>query len=549
MRNKVHDPICSIFLVERRTTRTMDFGVSTVFKIIGKGISIAKAIWKIVQDVKALQEQRRQLQRQVNVLISILDSIRTVDTLKDPKVASELQKSLGNLDLILEDVAEACARFNFEKALAALKTFSGKEQRFLKRLFKKIKQAKELGMIVLSAEGKAKALAVLDQRLKLALSIVQIGFSCTQVRQIKHLGVRLTSGFRELTYTTDDTLDIYTDPYNGDGVPKPVTDVKAEVNNQRLIVSWNSDGDGGEAKSTKYEVRYNELKHSIVTCAKSPVALGSHRIKPWEDYAVQVRAVNDAGASSWSFPPVYVRMDEGAPSCPSFIVFETVSKTSLNVVTDKPSDVQAVTHVIVEKLKVCSEQARWDFEESKIDSDFGHMLNGLDPTSEYMIRVRFRNRFDVSEPSAPVSIKIEDMLPNAVTDLELFKSVGGKLEIRFKLPTLNTGAIDKYTITLKKKDASGSKTVFFEVDGSREADRQTGVVSLPLDIAIDESSKYKITVNAVAKKGTMKTVGYLTFPVIEKSLDDIPEVIGPEPFMIVEDPKVSAIFAESDEYY
>ena len=532
----------------------MDFGFSTVFNIIGKGISIAKAIWKIINDVKALQEQRRQLQRQLSVLINILESIRAVDTLKDPRVAGELQKALGNLDLILEDVAEACASFDFAKALAALKSFSGEDEGFLKRLLKKIRQAKELGDIVLSAEGKAKVLVVLDQRLKLALSIVQIGFSCTQLRQTKNLGVRLRTGFRELTYTPDDTLEIYTDPLNGSGVPKPVTNVKAEVNSQRLIIFWKGSSVEDDTASTKYEVRYDEQKHSIVTCAKSPVALGSQRIEPWRDYTVQVRAVNDAGASRWSFPPVYVRMNEGAPNPPSFVVFEAVARTSLNVIAEEPPDEQAVTHVIVEKLKAGSDQVQWDFEESKVDGDFEHTLRGLDPSTEYLIRARFRNRFDVSEPSAAVLVKINGMLPNEPLQLELFPgndAVHLKPEIRFIPPTLNVGAIDKYVVKLKEK---GSNAISFELDGSKEADRTTGVLSIPIDMKIDpksESMRYKMTVRAVAKKGSVKTVGYLSLPPKETPTNILAQsalavMTGFSSCLVVQDPKVSAVFTNPD---
>ena len=49
----------------------MDFGVSSVFNLIGKGISFAKAIWKMVSSFKSLQNENREMQRQVSMLKSI----------------------------------------------------------------------------------------------------------------------------------------------------------------------------------------------------------------------------------------------------------------------------------------------------------------------------------------------------------------------------------------------------------------------------------------------------------------------------------------------
>lgn len=509
----------------------MDFGISTVFNIIGKGISLAKAIWKIINDVKGLEKKRGQLQRQVNVLISILDSIRIVDTLKDPRVASELQRGLGNLDTILEEIGETVASLDLNKAIEALMSFTGKEESFLKRLFRKVKQAKEVGQIVFTAEGKAKLLATLDQRLKLALSIVQIGFSCTQVRQIRHVGVSLTAGFRDLNFVTDDTLEIYTNPYDGGDIPKPVTDVKAEVNSQRLIVSWNDSPPESSQPGTapKYEVRYHESKHLIVTCNKSPVALGSHRIKPWQDYAIQVRAVNSAGASSWSFPPVYVRMNEGAPTAPGLVVFETPTQRSLNVITEKPHEEQGVTHIIVEKLRNRGNKFNWKMEEAELDADSDlceHTLTGLKGLMEYLVRVRFRNKFDVSAPSPAFAVRIMDMLPNEPTELELIPDDFDRPApiIRFKPPSVNPGAVSKFLISLKETKASTTSELTVEIDGSEKVDEETGFImhTLPSGMLIDRSSetKYELMVRAVARRGTFEAVGELFNTGVEKSMDN-----------------------------
>ena len=530
----------------------MDFGISTVFNIIGKGISIAKAIWKMIKDLKGLEEKRQELQRQVNVLINILQSIKTVDTLKDPRVSSELHRALGNLDLILEDIGEACASFDFDKAIHALKLFEGKDKKFLERLLNKVKQAKEVAELALTAEGKANVLVVLDQRLKLALSIVQIGFSCTQVRQITHLGIRLTTGFHDLNFVTDNSLDVYTNPY-GLKLPKAVTGVKAKVSNQRLIVEWDE-----AVQSTKYEVRYHETKHLSVICEKPPIALGSQRIKPWQDYAVQVRAVNDVGASSWSFPPVYIRMNEGPPSAPSFLIFETITAHSLNISTDKPPQEQGVTHIIVEKLiKSSGDKVQWEHEEGEVKDCCQHTLKGLNSATEYTVRVRFRNEFDISEPSSPVSMKIENMLSSEPTNLTLIpgnEAFNLKPKIFFKPPFINPGAIKNFEIQIEESTKMSSRKITMMLDGSIEPENDSGIVSHPLDMTVDYSTgltEYKMEVRAVAKNVVTKTVGRLSAPIsseLSKPIGLIPLTLthDTKPFtLVVSEPEVSTTFTDS----
>ena len=523
----------------------MDFGISTVFKIIGKGISIAKAIWKMINDLIDLQDRRQELQRQIRVLHNILESMKSVDTLKDPRVARELHKALSNLDYILEDIGEACASFDFGKAIEMLKSFTGKDKKFLERLLNKLKQAKEVASIALTAEKKAEVLSVLDQHLKLALSLVQIGFSCTQVRQIRYIETSLSTGFHDLNLLTDDKLDVYSDP---DGeLPKPVSDVKAKVNGQRLIVSW--EGDKGVAK-TKYEVRYHETKYLTVMCEKSPIAFGSQRITPWRDYAIQVRSVNDTGASNWSYPPFYIRMNEGAPSPPGFVIFEATGRHSLSVIAETAPEEQGVTHMIVEKLKKGKANIQWEQEESKC---YEHTLTGLDRVTEYLLRVRFRNKFDVGAPSAMISVKIENMLPNEPTKFELFPGDGVKPEIRFKPSFINPGAVNKYKVELIKTTRFDSKTVIMEIDGGKEPDRESGLIKHSFDgITVDSLADYKMSVHAVAKRGAIGASGHLSLSLPKhayvRPLTISSTTLGAEStFMVADkDLEISTTFADSD---
>ena len=530
----------------------MDFGVSSVFKLISNGISLVKAIWKMISSFKELQSERRGMQRQVGVLKSVLESINKVDTIHDPVVAGELQKSLKNLHVILEEATELLASLNFEAAVAALKSLKGKDEKFLKRFIKKLEEAKKVAGLAFMAESKANVLILLDKRLKLALSIVQIGFSCTQVRQIRRIGVRLTAEFHDLNFVTDDTQEVYTNP-DGDVPSNSVSNVKAEVSSQRLIVKWDS---GSRPEGTKYEIKYNDTKHLTVICDGSPVALGSQRIQPWKNYSIQVRAVNSAGASPWSYPPVYVRMNEGAPSCPRFLIVESITNSSLMVSAETPPEEQHVTHVIVEKCRKRSDNdiMQWDNEEQEINDHHDYVISGLKFAMDYLIRVRYRNRFDVSLPSAPVAVKIKDMLPNQPTDFELvpYTPLSRSPKIQFRPPSVNRGAVRAYEIEIKDSIID-SKVFESEMKGDQlEPERETGLLSLPLaDMPFnvrDPARRYDMVVRAVADKGKISGTGSLEFPTVEKSLD-WEDMIEPAvlPFK-VEKPTFTTEFTDLDVY-
>ena len=495
------------------------------------------------------------MQRQVSVLKSILESINQVDTVHDPSVAKELQKSLSNLQVILAEATELLASLSFKEAMDALDSFKDtKDEKFLKKLIRKLKKAKEVGELLFMSESKANILIFFDKRLKLALSIVQIGFSCTQVRQIRRFGVRLTAEFHDLNFVTDDTQEVYTDP-GGDVPSDSVTNVKAEVSSQRLIVKWDS---SSRPEGTKYEIKYHDTKHLTVICDGPPVALGSQRIQPWKNYAIQVRAVNSAGASPWSYPPVYIRMNEGAPSCPSFLMMNMITSRSVMVSAENPPNEQGVTHVIIEKCEKGSDNniMQWDSEEHEINSSNSYEVRGLNFTMGYLIRVRYRNKFDVSQPSSPVAVRIEDALPNQPTDFELIPRTlfSRSPKIQFRPPSVNRGAVCKYVIKIVER-SSKSKIFESEIQGDTEPELESGLLSLPLeDMPFnirDPTVSYDMVIRAVAKNGETTGTGQLKIPATEGSGNLEPGVHMVTPTILaltVDKPSFSTEFTDSDVY-
>ena len=458
--------------------------VGTVFSIIGKGISLARAIWQMYDSMKELQKTRRTIQSQVGVLMDILGSIESDDSLRDPKVYNEVQKALENLGSILEEVVETCASFDRKKALEALKSFEDTT------LWEKVEQAKKVAWLTFFAKGKIEALhQLIDQQLKLALSIVQMAFSCTQVKQVQQLEAHLTTEFQRLNFV-DSTIEVYGNP---NGVPpKSVKSIKAKVSNQRLIVSW-EDGEV-EGHTPKYEVRYLENTYLHVTTAETSVAIGSRRIKPWQNYAIQVRAVNDAGASPWSFPPFYIRMTEGPPSRPTILTVEATKRQSVKVFPDKPPEDQGVTHIIIE-WRVKSE-TQWKWEQSEVDKDDEYTITQLSFAKEYLIRVRYQNRFDISEPSAEVPVTIENMYPSApYINAQIYSKTAAI--INFKSPSVNPGAVDRYLVQVGEYSQ--------EIEGDTLINEHASFI-LP-DLTSDQLKTCGVKVRVIAKNATVEVKG------------------------------------------
>ena len=453
--------------------------VSTAFSIIGKGISVVKFIWKMVESVKDLQKNVGDIQLQLNVLLNILGNMKRSDSLQDHTVHGEVHAAVQNLDAILEEAAEICASFNLQQALDKLKSFQGEDEKFLRKLFKKIKQAKDVTELVVSAEKKIIFLQQLDKRLKLALSILQVAFSYTHAKNLHQLAVELT--------LVDNTVEVYTNP-SGDP-PRGVNpkSIKAEVSKQRLIVTWEDD-ERERNGAKRYEVSYHETKRLSIPSAGTSVAIGLQHIKPWQNYAIQVRAVNDAGASPWSFPPVYVKMNEGPPSRPVLRTVEATDRQSLKVIADKPPDEQRVDKVYVEK-RIISETSETSWErETYSEVTRCYMLRKLNPTNEYVIRIRYQNEFDISEPSGEIPVKIDNTLPSVPTDLKIHSLT--KTAVSFTQE--NFGAVGKYRVQL------GENAMWQDIEASKIVNYD-GDISFPLDITIDQIKAGDLRIQAVAK--------------------------------------------------
>lgn len=486
----------------------MDFGVSTVFNIIGKVYSFVKAVQKLIADFKDLQKEVKVILEQLSVLRQVVDGIDNyLRSLGEDRVRAynEMYTALSHLDGIMMDFWNACAECDIDNAIRKLKSFENKDKGFFKKLLRKTKELKNVVDVVVNAEKKASLLHTADRHLKTALAIVQIAFSLTQAKQIQHLEVHQVEDFS----FASNTLEVYTNP-TGDP-PKPVDSVRAEVSKQRLIVSWNWRDEEGEhaTGSIKYEVKYHDAKYLIVSSPEKSVALGSQRIKPWHDYAIQVRAVNGAGASPWSFPPYYVRMTEGAPSRPSLQNVKATTRQSVKVITWKPPTEQGVTYVYVEKrTKKQPLDVTWIRERFEFNEHGEYPLMNLDPETEYLVRVRFQNKFDVSESSAEIPFNIDTMLHSQPENLKMkWSDMSTLTTVEFKPPSVNPGTVVEYN--LKVTDPKSGTEVY--VDKIKSETKEDEIVSYQLKQALDIST-YDVSLDAKAKNGGSIGIKTSLFP-------------------------------------
>ena len=450
---------------------------STVFSIIGKGIAVVKFIWKTVQSVKQLAKQRSDLQKQLSVLLGILGNLKRSDAFQDYLAHGEIHAALKNLDPILTETCEMCIDLDLEQAIKTLKDFQGEDEKFLRRMYNKVKKAKEVLEIALSADQKMDVLHEFDKRLKLALSILQVAFSYTHAKDLKKLAVELT--------LADKIVEVYANP-DGDPPKNKLESITASVDQQRLVVRW-EDKDTESFSAKKYEVSYSETNRLSISSADTRVAIGLQRIRPWQNYAIQVRVVTDTGASPWSFPPVYVRMNEGPPNRPVIDTIDAVDKHCLRITAETPPDEQAVEKVWVEyrlETEMTWHWLRWD----RVFSSYS--IKKLEHAKEYVIRMRYTNKFSVSTPSGEIPFKISKMIPAEPTDLKI--SYLTKPSVSFR--QANFGAISKYQVQL-------SGNIWQDIRYDQIVSNE-GTIGFPLDVPIDQIKASGLRLQAIAGNGS-----------------------------------------------
>ena len=363
----------------------------------------------------------------------------------------------------------------------------------MRRLINKVKKAKEVLEIGLFAEQKMDVLHELDKRLKLALSILQVAFSYTHAKDLKQLAVELT--------LADKTAEVYTNP-DGDPPENKLESITASVNQQRLVVRW-EDKDTKSFSAKKYEVSYSETNHLSISSADTRVAIGLQRIRPWQNYAIQVRVVTDTGASPWSFPPVYVRMNEGPPNRPVIDTIDAIDQRSLRISAETPPDEQAVEKVWVE-YRLETEMKWHRFWWNKVRSSY--RIEELEHAKEYVIRMRYANKFSVSTPSGEIPFNISKMLPAEPTDFKI--SYLTKTWVSFR--QANFGAISKYQVKLSgniwqdirdDQIVSNEGTIFFSLDEHIDEIKASG---LRLQAIAQNESKMEISATASQVKSIKK---------------------------------------------
>ena len=115
-----------------------------------------------------------------------------------------------------------------------------------------------------------------------------------------------------------------------------------------------------------------------------------------------------------------------------------------------------------------------------------------------MIRVRYKNKFDISEPSAEVPIKIANMHPTEPHDINAQFFFSKTAIVTFKSPLVNPGAVDHYHV-----EVGGYNQ---KIEGGTLMNGENACFLLP-DITSDQLKTCDVKVHVIAKNATVEVKG------------------------------------------
>jgi uncharacterized LabA/DUF88 family protein len=194
---------------------------------------------------------------------------------------------------------------------------------------------------------------------------------------------------------------IYQNPSGGECL-LVVAEVVAEPDGQCLSISWKDCKENANQEVTEYEVLLKSTSDTDFeissTCETRELRITE--VKPWEQYSVRVRAINEVGCGPWSEPEVIVIMNQSPPTQPQLkdISYDATDCNSLciKITRNELQNKQQVTHCIIEQ-STTNESSCYLFPDS---NEMLNMVMRIPPGyDQYKYRIKFVNQWGESIPT------------------------------------------------------------------------------------------------------------------------------------------------------
>ena len=412
--------------------------------VCGEAGSILQSVMATVSIMKANSVVRARYQNQVEAIVPLLESIEM--KLNDyPSLLNDqaILASLRYLEQTIQNGVKLCQELEpSNKVLAA----------------KLLQRGENLAL----ADSQAKILENLNWEFSQAMIAANLAMQLLSCRiQEEHSQERRQEieQLRQLLHPSAGVFIIGKEPVQ-------VTNVTTESSRGYLGVSWN-DNVNKNLQIQKYQIRLNRTNLTVEKECKtwsSSVSIRiADRVKPWNEYSVQVRAVNEAGFGPWSEPAICGLMDQSPPVKPITRIKSAPTNTSLYLEIDRPKlyNLQQVTYCVLKKriINPTSPLLDWNIEEVACifdDNSTVHTVHvrNLQTRLRYQFQISLCNQWGESEPTmVEMADAISGMLPGSPQRIFFVKQSRSHKEVRitWKPPKINAGSIDHYVIEKCKK--------------------------------------------------------------------------------------------------
>jgi hypothetical protein len=236
---------------------------------------------------------------------------------------------------------------------------------------------------------------------------------------------------------------------SGGECPLVVAEVVAEPDGQCLSITWKDCEENANREVTKYEILLKSISDTdfeiSFTCATHELRI-TEEVKPWEQYGVQVRAVNEVGYGPWSEPEVI-----GPPTQPQLkdVSYDVTDYNSLclQITLNELQIKQKVTHCTIEQ-STTNESSCYIPDANKV---FKNMVIKIPPgCDQCRYRIKFKNQWGESIPTEELDACtiIPSLIPGKPRKVRSIDAAKTTTEvwITWKQPKRNAGAVRRYIV-------------------------------------------------------------------------------------------------------
>ena len=418
--------------------------------ICGHAGTIFKSTMSAILTMKDNSIIQARYQKQVTVLVSLLESIqKQLDNNLGLQSDRNILVALGNLEQTVKNGVKLCQEFETSNKVSTAKW-------------------KQCGENLAFADSQTKALDNLDREFTQATNIANLAIQLLTWKIQELHNQETKQGFEHFHESLHPSAGVFA----GIGEePAQVTNVNVKPSGEYLVVSWNDEANEN-LQIKKYQIRLNRsnliVERECEPWNASVVIRIADRVKPWSEYSVQVRAVNDAGRGTWSEPAVDGLMDLSPPTKPCVRITSAPTSTSVSFQIDRPElyTLQEITHCVIKKRTIHPPSIRMGWEREEVAFVFGDKYtdsvktvhaHDLQTRVRYKFQISLRNQWGESEPSLlEMTHPIAGMRPGSPRKIFFAKEsrTHDEVWVTWKPPKINVGSIDHYVIEKRKENST-----------------------------------------------------------------------------------------------